>query len=83
MQLNTDFETDEAEIKAFMRPQRVREAESRMEMQFAKWTAEGAQNGSCSVCCDVLTYVSCRKYVSISQRVWIFHKARWHRGLID
>ena len=27
-----------------MRPQRVREAESRMEMQNAKWTAEGAVN---------------------------------------
>ena len=29
-----------------MRPQRVREGESRMEMQVAKWTAEGAVNGS-------------------------------------
>ena len=27
-----------------MRPQRVREAESRMELQAAKWTAEGAVN---------------------------------------
>lgn len=25
-----------------MRPQRVREGESRMEMQIVKWTAEGA-----------------------------------------
>lgn len=31
-----------------MRPQRVWEGESRMEMQTAKWTAEGAVNGSSS-----------------------------------
>ncbi len=28
-----------------MRPQRVREGESRMEMQIVKWTAEGAVKG--------------------------------------
>lgn len=38
------YETDEAEIKAEMRAQRVRDAESRIEMQTAKWTAEGAPN---------------------------------------
>ena len=29
-----------------MRAQRVREGESRVEMQAAKWTAEGAVNGN-------------------------------------
>lgn len=29
-----------------MRAQRVREGESRIEMQIAKWTAEGAVKGS-------------------------------------
>ncbi|MDO5540946.1 MAG: hypothetical protein Q4F83_12915 [Eubacteriales bacterium] len=36
-----------------MRPQRAREAESRVEMQIAKWTAEGAVKGECRVFCDV------------------------------
>lgn len=49
--------------------QRVREAESRMERQAAKWTAEGARNSSCSVFRDVKTYVSCQRYVSILQSV--------------
>ena len=31
-----------------MRAQRVRVGESRAEMQFTKWTAEGAVKGSCS-----------------------------------
>ena len=39
------MKTDEAEIKAVMRAQRVRGAESRIEKQIAKWTAEGAWNG--------------------------------------
>ena len=39
------IETDDAEIKAVMRAQRVREGESRAEMQSAKWTAEGAVKG--------------------------------------
>ena len=49
-----------------MRAQRVREAESRIEMQVAKWTAEGA------VKCDFTKYsatlqadVICRGYVGI------------------
>ena len=53
-----------------MRPQRVREGESRMEMQVAKWTAEGAVNGK--IFLIILrrgAYVSCRRYVSISLRV--------------
>ena len=36
------IKTVDAEIKVFMRAQRVREGESRAEMQFTKWTAEGA-----------------------------------------
>ena len=34
-----------AEIKAMMRPQRARDGGSRVEMQIAKWTAEGAVKG--------------------------------------
>ena len=72
------LKTDEAEIKVIMRAQRVREGESRVEMQVAKWTAEGAVKGfDCMdiilrrntvirVFCDVWAYVSCRRYVSIS-----------------
>ena len=52
-----------------MLPQRVREAESRMELQAAKWTAEGARTSSCSVFRDVKAYVSCQRYVSILQSV--------------
>lgn len=36
-----------------MRAQRVREGESRVEMQVAKWTAEGTGKGFCLVFCDV------------------------------
>ncbi|MDD2414495.1 MAG: hypothetical protein PHI94_04930 [Eubacteriaceae bacterium] len=36
-----------------MHRQRVRDGESRMEMQAAKWTAEGAAKGSDRVHCDV------------------------------
>ena len=36
-----------------MRAQRIRGGESRVEMQFAKWTAEGAVKGSSRVFCDV------------------------------
>ena len=39
------IQTVDAEIKVFMRAQRVREGESRAEMQFTKWTAEGAVKG--------------------------------------
>ena len=53
-----------------MRTQRVREAESRVEMQAAKWTAEGAVKGKSRVFCDVEAYVSCRRYDSILQSAW-------------
>lgn len=36
-----------------MRAQRVRVGESRVEMQFAKWTAEGVVKGFGRVFCDV------------------------------
>ena len=39
-------QTDEAEVTAVMRAQRVREGESRVEMQIVKWAAEGAVKGS-------------------------------------
>ena len=56
-----------------MRAQRVREGESRVEMQIAKWTAEGAVNGGLwigfLVFCDVRAYVICRGYVSILMSV--------------
>ena len=42
-----NIETDEAEIKADMRLQRVRGAESRVEMQTDKWTIEGVVKSSC------------------------------------
>ena len=53
-----------------MRAQRVREGESRVEMQIVKWTAEGAGKGIYQL--SILrrkAYVSCRKYAGISQRV--------------
>lgn len=66
-----------------MRAQRVREGESRIEMQVAKWTAEGTVKGTdcigrkqgtedttIRVLCDVRAYVSCRRYVGISQSAW-------------
>mgnify|MGYP006917892999 CR=1 FL=1 len=42
---NVITQTVEAEIKAVVRAQRVRGAESRVVKQAAKWTAEGAWNG--------------------------------------
>lgn len=60
------IKTVDAEIKVFMRAQRVREGESRAEMQFTKWTAEGAVKGHfVRVFCDVGAYVSCREYEGI------------------
>ena len=40
-------------MKAVMRAQRIRVGESWMEMQAAKWTAEGTGKGSSLVFCDV------------------------------
>ena len=39
------LQTVEAEVTAVMRAQRVREGESRAEMQIVKWAAEGAAKG--------------------------------------
>ena len=53
-----------------MRAQRVREGESRVEMQAAKWTAEGAVNSHYSNRLSILrrgAYVSCREYAGIPQ----------------
>lgn len=65
-----------------MRAQRVREAESRIEMQVAKWTAEAqSKDLRIRVLCDVWAYVSCRRYVSILQSAWeCTRESRWHRG---
>ncbi len=55
-----------------MRAQRVREGESRVEMQIVKWTAEGAVKDIYQL--SILrrrAYVSCRKYVGISQSAWV------------
>ena len=63
-----------------MRAQRVREGESRVEMQVAKWTAEGTGKGFCLVCCDV-------RHTSVAGNMLVFRKvhgsfreSRWHRG---
>ena len=46
-----------------MRAQRVREGESRVEMQSAKWTAEGAVKGLCSL--SILRRVGIRQLPGI------------------
>ena len=56
-----------------MRAQRVREAENRVEMQAAKWTAEGAAKSWIYLQPSTLrrrAYVSCRRYAGISQSAW-------------
>ena len=42
---NLAQQTDEAEVTAVMRAQRVRDGESRAEMQVVKWAAEGTVKG--------------------------------------
>ena len=63
-----------------MRAQRVRVAESRIEMQIAKWTAEGAVKSFGLVFCDVGP-------TSVAGNMQVFRKVhgsnretRWHRG---
>lgn len=63
-----------------MRAQRAREGESRVEMQIAKWTAEGAGKGSSRVFCDV-------RHTSVAGNMMVFRKvhgfsreSRWHHG---
>lgn len=51
-----------------MRAQRVRAGESRIEMQIAKWTAEGAGKGSSRVFCDV-------GHTSVAGDMLVFRKA--------
>lgn len=56
-----------------MRTQRVREAENRVEMQAAKWTAEGTAKSWIYFQPSTLrrrAYVSCRRYAGISQSAW-------------
>ena len=63
-----------------MRAQRVREGESRVEMQVAKWTAEGTGKGFWLVFCDV-------RHTSVAGNMQVFRKVHgsfresgWHRG---
>ena len=63
-----------------MRAQRVREGESRVEMQVVKWTAEGAGKALVRVFCDV-------RHTSVAGNMQVFRKehgsfreSRWHRG---
>lgn len=63
-----------------MRAQRVREGESRVEMQIVKWIAEGTGKGDRLVFCDV-------RHTSVAGNMKVFRKAhgsfresRWHRG---
>ena len=65
-----------------MRAQRIREGESRVEMQIVKWTAEGTGKGDRLVFCDV-------RHTSVAGNMQVFRKAhgsfresRWHRGWI-
>ena len=63
-----------------MRAQRVREGESRVEMQIAKWTAEGAVKGSGRVFCDV-GHTSVAGNMQVFRKVHgSFRETRWHRG---
>ena len=65
-----------------MRAQRVREGESRVEMQIAKWTAEGAVKGSGRVFCDV-GHTSVAGNMQVFRKVHgSFRETRWHRGFI-
>lgn len=50
-----------------MRAQRVREGVSRVEMQVAKWTAEGAVKGVSRVFCDV-------GHTSVAGNIQVFRK---------
>jgi hypothetical protein len=64
-----------------MRAQRVRDGESRVEMQIVKWAAEGAVKGTgCRVFCDV-------RHTSVAGDMLVSHKGTssfresgWHRG---
>ena len=63
-----------------MRAQRVREGESRIEMQIAKWTAEGAVKGSGRVFCDV-GHTSVAGNMKVFRKEYgSYRKSRWHRG---
>ena len=51
-----------------MRAQRVREGESRVEMQIVKWTAEGTGKGDRLVFCDVRHTSVAGRYDGISAK---------------
>ena len=59
-----------------MRAQRVREGESRVEMQVAKWTAEGTGKGFCLV-----WHTSVAGNMQVFRKVHgSFRESGWHRG---
>ena len=63
-----------------MRAQRIRVGESWMEMQAAKWTAEGTGKGSSLVFCDV-GHTSVAGNMQVFRKVHeSFRESRWHRG---
>lgn len=69
-----------------MRTQRVREGESRIEMQVVKWTAEGTGKGNCLTEQQCLVFCDVR-HTSVVGNMQVFRKvhgsfreSRWHRG---
>lgn len=78
-----------------MHIQRVREAESRIETQSAKWTAEGTVKGIYKEVCKISDWIliynseysvtwrhtSVAGDMIVSRKVHgKFHESRWHRG---
>ena len=67
-----------------MRAQRVRDAENRIEMQIAKWTAEGTVKSSVaaeySVTWGIRQLPEIGEY--LAKRMDLIHESRWHRGSV-
>lgn len=63
-----------------MRAQRVREGESRVEMQVVKWTAEGTGKSNCLVFCDVRHTLVAGNMQVFRKVHGSFRESRWHRG---
>lgn len=67
-----------------MRAQRVRDAANRIELQIAKWTAEGTVKDRIvgRVFCDV-GHTSVAGDMLVSRKAHGFiHESRWHRGFV-
>ncbi len=63
-----------------MRAQRVRVAESRIERQPVKWTAEGAGKGVSRVFCDVGHTLVAGDMLVSRRAHGAIREPRWHRG---